>query len=369
MLRESGRLPFSVLYPFQRCGYDIRVDDGLAQRLVEKYRDAQGTMPTTASLSASMPGVAYTSSLPEKPSDWTLLYDRASRSTLNLPWNRRIRVAFDLFSAYRFESPIIAPYGMHPTQSLVASADHLRELRQCRRSIRALFAGDSKGYGRTWVTYPERKLPRAEVLATLRQAIPDALIEVSGGEEIGALESSGYLGRFVLCDSGSGIAPSTWLRTLAKSDFFLCPPGIVMPMCHNVVEAMSVGTIPLIGYPEWFTPALVHGTNCLAFRDGTDLIAQMNAALQAPQAVIDRMRKAVIDYYDTHIRPEALVQRIEARPERDLTLLIHTELNMARNARKLGKQSVLIRGPDVDDVWRRWGSHVVRLRRYASGCR
>src|SRR5262249_4061897 len=44
------------------------------------------------------------------------------------------------------------------------------------------------------------------------------------------------------------LSPEEFLRSVALSDFFLCPPGCGMPHCHNIVEAMSVGSIPITNY-------------------------------------------------------------------------------------------------------------------------
>jgi glycosyltransferase involved in cell wall biosynthesis len=237
---------------------------------------------------------------------------------------------------------------MHPAQALLATPALLGDLRAAPRTMRLLFAGDSKGYVRNRVRYPGPKLPRLEVLTTLKERLGDGVVQVSGAEEITRLCDAGFVDRFVLSDSGSGITPAQWLPTLARADFFLCPPGMVMPMCHNVVEAMAVGTIPLIGYPEWLHPNLKHLENCIVFDGKDDLVEKARQVLAMPPAQIAPMRAAVIDYYDKHLRPETLVDLIEARPERDLTVLIYTELNMARHEKKLNRRSVLMRGPEAD---------------------
>lgn len=347
MLRESGRLPFALVYPFVRSGYEVVVYDNLRRRLVDCYKRDEPDLPETARLSLSMPGVEYSGLIPEKADDFLYLFDRPLAAAMGLPWRRRIQLRSDLFSPYWLRSPLIAPYAMHPSQALLATPELLAGLRATPRATRLLFAGDSKGYTRNRVRYPGPKLPRLEVLTTLKERLGDEVVPVSGADEIACLCEAGFVRRFVLSDSGSGITPSQWLPTLARADFFLCPPGIVMPMCHNVVEAMAVGTIPLIGYPEWLHPNLKHLENCVVFDGKDDLVEKARLVLAMPPAQIARMRAAVIDYYDKHLRPETLVDAIEARPERDLTVLIYTELNMARNEKKLNRRSVLMRGPDA----------------------
>jgi hypothetical protein len=208
------------------------------------------------------------------------------------------------------------------------------------------------------VRYPGPKLPRLEVLTTLKERLGDGIVTVRSSEQIEEPCELGFVDRFVLSDSGSGIAPSQWLATLAKADFFLCPPGIVMPMCHNVIEAMAVGTIPLISYAEWFHPNLEHLSNCIVFDGKDDLVEKMRLALSMPKQQVQAMRAKVVTYYESHLRPEVLVRAIEARPERTVTVLLHTELNMARNASKLNRRSVIIKGPDAPGPMRWIGAAI-----------
>lgn len=346
-LRESGRLPFAILMPFVRSGWEVVVHLDLRERLTAFYAQREAGLPETARLTLSMPGVRFVDKAPDEPARWMHVFDRPLPSAKALPWRRRIQVRSDLFSPYSLRSPLIAPYAMHPSQALLATPERLAGLRAAPRAMRLLFAGDSKGYVRNRVRYPGPKLPRLEVLTTLKARLGDEVVPVSGADEIARLCEAGFVRCFVLSDSGSGIEPSQWLPTLARADFFLCPPGIVMPMCHNVVEAMAVGTIPVISYPEWLHPNLRHLENCVVFDGKDDLVEKMRLVLQMPPARVEQMRAAVIDYYDRHLRPETLVDAIEARPERDLTVLIYTELNMARYEKKLNRRSVLMRGPDA----------------------
>lgn len=349
LLRESGRLPFAVLYPFVRAGHEVWVHSSLKQRLMDFYRlnRGQANFPETARLSLSMPGVRFTGEIPERVDEWTYLFDQPLVAATGRRWRRRLQIRSDLFSPYWLRAPLIAPYAMHPSQSLMATHQRLHCLRLAPRAMRVLFAGDSKDYIRNRVRYPGPKLSRLEVLTTLKEQLGDAVVQVSGADEISRLCDAGFVNRFVLSDSGSGIEPVKWLPTLARADLFLCPPGMVMPMCHNVIEAMAVGTIPLIGYPEWFHPNLQHMRNCVVFGGRDDLVEKMRMVLAMPQPQIERMRAEVIDYYERYLRPETLVDAIEARPERDLTVLIYTELNMARNEKKLNRRSVLMRGPSA----------------------
>jgi hypothetical protein len=136
-----------------------------------------------------------------------------------------------------------------------------------------------------------------------------------------------------------------WLTVLSKVDFFLAPPGIVMPMCHNSIEALAVGAVPVINYGEWFHPKLESMRNCVAFDDQESLIHGLEAVLAMEEAPIAEMRKQAIAYYDAHLSIESFMASIESRVERKIEVLIITERYVAQNAHRLRGSSLLMRGP------------------------
>jgi hypothetical protein len=169
------------------------------------------------------------------------------------------------------------------------------------------------------------------------------------------LSAHGYANDCVVVDADSfRIDEEKWLETVGSSDFFLCPPGYVMPMCHNVIEAMAVGTIPIISYPEWFDPALRNMENCITFGDESDLIAKMHAVLEMDERKIAEMRQGVIDYYDTHLTADSFTRNLEFSSGRRSVVLLITEKYVAQNASRLGPRSALMRG-SAPTAATRWG--------------
>lgn len=67
------------------------------------------------------------------------------------------------------------------------------------------------------------------------------------------LLNSDYIQKcIILHKTNFRIPAQKWLDVVAKSDFFLCAPGVQIPLCHNAIESMAVGTIPITNYPDWF---------------------------------------------------------------------------------------------------------------------
>ena len=84
--------------------------------------------------------------------------------------------------------------------------------------------------------------------------------------------------------------------------------------------------------------------NCLVFDSRDDLIAQLRRALAMRPEEIARMKAHAIDYYDRYLRPQTFVQRVLSSPDKHLPILVYTERNMARNAARLGRHSILMQG-------------------------
>ena len=85
------------------------------------------------------------------------------------------------------------------------------------------------------------------------------------------------------------ISSTQWFETISKSDFFLCLSGVELPMCHNSIEAMGLGTIPIISYNDWFFPPLEHGKNAIVFTDQKDFIAKVKQAFDMKPNQIEKV--------------------------------------------------------------------------------
>lgn len=222
------------------------------------------------------------------------------------------------------EQDVVVPYGVSP-QLIHTGRWQLKDsLRAVPRDIRLLFAGSCHAsyYDKQEIiTARFGKMTRHAVIGALRAG--GGWFEVSGPSDLGRIHGSE---RPVLIDSARArIQPEAWLETIAAADFLLCPPGTIMPMSHNIIEALGVGTIPLTNYPDWFFPALENGRNCFVFRSAEELLARVEEIRGLPAARIESMRAACRDYYDRHLDPRAAVARMVAAPLKDLRLHVLDE--------------------------------------------
>ena len=121
------------------------------------------------------------------------------------------------------------------------------------------------------------------------------------------------------------LSPKEFLGSLALSDFCLCPPGIVIPHCHNMVEAMSVGSIPITNYHNYMRPPLAHGINCLAFNSLEELSAIIESLCTIQDSDIERMRSSVSSYYLNFLDPKSAGENFLSKIGKISTLVINDE--------------------------------------------
>jgi len=121
----------------------------------------------------------------------------------------------------------------------------------------------------------------------------------------------------------SQVAMEDFRQVVSGFGFFLCAPGVFMPLCHNLVEAMSVGTVPIIqkAYADLMVPPLTDGLNAVVFNDEAQLLERVDKILQMPASRIGELREGVRDYYENHLTPRAVVGKVLAPGVRKIRML------------------------------------------------
>jgi len=124
------------------------------------------------------------------------------------------------------------------------------------------------------------------------------LLSITGNELIQDLHTDRFKDNFVLMKWQSGaISTEKWRYYLSSADFIFCAPGMTMPMCHNVLEAISVGVIPILNYPHWLNPSLTDNFNCLVYQDASDIKFVIDKALSLSIDEKLEIARNVIEYY------------------------------------------------------------------------
>lgn len=342
ILSEMGRLIYSILNIFSLNQYKILLHNSIDFDNQDNERPYLGLVKTLENLT-------LVDGIPSDTKQMTYLFDTEYRNCADKHWKSKVQVKFDIFSAYFWskltkQEPVMMPYPMHPRLYTSALDTQLNAGREATRAMRIFFSGDTEGYKRNRINYPSRKLTRSEIVDEIKKSASTNLVTISSSSELLELKAGAYCNKFVWAnDKQFRVEPEKWLETIAMSDFFLCPPGYVMPMCHNVTEAMAVGTIPIINYPEWMTPSLTDMIDCIAFTDRKDLVKKIQYALDLTPNRIQEMRERVVEYYRNHLEPSAFLRKLDSAPGKKNVVLMITDGCVAKNAAKLGRNSILLR--------------------------
>lgn len=219
-------------------------------------------------------------------------------------------VSADFFNAVRRRNngslkpeECLLPFVMHASQY-----QYMRDAgKTASRSIRIFFSGNSDpgSYNNPVFLNAFKILNRHEI----KQFVISEFAHVLNTQKIGDHskplwwidwqwkpgQSGGYDNR---------IKNEEWLSFLGKSAFFLACPGVLMPMCHNLIEAMYCGCIPILQHPGLFDPPLEDGINCLVFNSRESLKERIETALAMDSEKLSEMQKEVKHYYNAYVSPE-----------------------------------------------------------------
>lgn len=205
------------------------------------------------------------------------------------------------------------PVGMHPLQYHL-KVDNI-EYQTNNRSNTLFFSGNfnPKHYARFSKTGIFDMPNRIEIFDHLLQSGLDMVRNPDATQ----LETAFFNHQVVICNTDCCKIPhEKWRFVLSRMDFVLCMPGIIVPFCHNIVEAMSVGTVPVLheDYANLFRPPLKNKQDCMTFTGLGDLEEVCENALKLPEAEKTMLRAGVARYYKAHLTPRAVVENI-IKPE------------------------------------------------------
>ena len=95
-------------------------------------------------------------------------------------------------------------------------------------------------------------------------------------------------------------------------------------MCHNAIEAMAVGSIPIVAYADWFDPCLEHGKNAIIYSGKEDLVNKIKIVQRMTYDQIQHLRKGCLEYYDKYLAKGCLARKYEQQAQYISTLMLFT---------------------------------------------
>jgi hypothetical protein len=218
---------------------------------------------------------------------------------------------------------LFAPYFAHPEFYRAGLHHDVLGMRERERNVRIFFGGTN-----STIAYSEKF--RFPILS--RDKILDHIIAKFAWAIKGQFSENGLQPIVIVSTSDPRdvfdkykLSLSEYMDAMSRSDFAICPPGWLMPHSHNLIEAMSVGTIPITNYHAYMRPSLTPDGNCLAFSTREELEEVIDFALRMPPAEIERLRAGVISYYEEYIEPERFGKKLMARLPSISELMVNDE--------------------------------------------
>lgn len=239
----------------------------------------------------SMPNVRWSAPAQPFPSGSLILTDiDRAQSRRKLAGQKTVVM---MIGRDRVQQTLAMPYPMHPNQIGGLTEQRIESLRT-QPKAGVFFAGNQKDrYGREGLQNGFGVLPRLQILSALRQEFPD---------RIAARASEGACDRIVLRNSATDpIDAGQWMSVVAGHQFFLCCPGASQPVCHNVIEAMAVGTIPILEYADRMPSGLRDGVNAVFFRGRAGLINAIARIDLMDSQERENVSQNTCRYFDDHL--------------------------------------------------------------------
>ncbi|MFT4176381.1 MAG: hypothetical protein QM627_06960 [Luteolibacter sp.] len=190
------------------------------------------------------------------------------------------------------------------------------------RPVRLFFGGNTEEgkYDKDVIRTLYGMLTRRDMLSVATRVCPDLYRPTHAETWLASDEKRS----FVLCETQHcKIPPERWLDALAKADFFLACPGVGMPLCHNLIEALAAGTIPILQYADYLPHPLTHGVNCLTFQDPGSLRDTIARLLTMDAEEILSLRTNVRAYHDAHLAPGRFLRELFCGSHPHQTLLLN----------------------------------------------
>lgn len=223
----------------------------------------------------------------------------------------------------RSPEDVAFPVFVHPRLAPQLKTIALGDL-DAKRPVRLFFGGrTSKG------AYDKDLMEKVYKVLSRRRMLDIACSRVDASEIVKPDDAGAWLDgnekqRLVIFETQHQMIPrDRWLEALRKVDFFLACPGVDMPACHNLVESLAMGAIPILQYSQYMTPSLQHGVNCLSFHDEESLRRVVDEALHMSPQRIRELRRNARKHYEDFFAQGKFAQRLLQGPEPTRTLLLN----------------------------------------------
>ena len=207
------------------------------------------------------------------------------------------------------QNSIVMPYFMYP-RIYNSFYKKINILKQPDLNIRIFFSGSvvNEGYKNfKWKKEPEKFPNRLQIIEKILSEFKNDIFLIRSKKDLKHVNSCNK--KIIFCLHDKMMKKTSYIlnfndnfNLLSKSCFNLNCPGVVMPLCHHLIEGMKVGSIPITNCEKFLNPNL-SSDNSLQYSDLNQIVDKINEALIMDEDKIMKMRTNVLNYYKENLSP------------------------------------------------------------------
>jgi hypothetical protein len=192
----------------------------------------------------------------------------------------------------------------------------LRDVFHTKRKIGALFIGNvDSDYNNPFTKKIFRINTREETFVFIRNSLPQSYVYIPKNldEFLYKIETEELLKKIVLLNACDFSIPNNlWFKILLTSNFFIHMSGYIQPFCHNQIESMLAGCIPITQFCHFFIPNLTNQKNALTFTSLEELTNILTNIINGKyNTIIASMRKDIVHYYKKNFSFQSFKDKLE----------------------------------------------------------
>jgi hypothetical protein len=302
---NHGRYGFQLINYFSKAGYHIVF-----------YNSNNFLLKTGGydKLIFQLPSISLwrnENKLKNKALTWVQINAGTTKLSIVLSYNI-IEIDLDYFTALKEnEEAVLLPYYIHPIMN-----KYNLESDVIYKKNKIFFYGQADlFFDKYWIGNYFKKTSRKEIFDKILKSgiayeMPDSYIDF-----LEKLDDLKYRNSFFFIDSKKVWIPADkWIELIGRFEFFIATPGLYMPLSHNVIEAMSQGTIPVLQYPEYFKPILQNGINCILFKNLDEFLSIINMCMNLSNDEVKLLSLNTRTYFKNYISPISFCKNLERFP-------------------------------------------------------
>ena len=212
---------------------------------------------------------------------------------------------------------IIMPYFMYP-RIYNSFYKKINTSKEPNLNLRIFFSGSivEEGYSNFyWKKEPEKFPNRIKIIKSILKEFKSEIYLINSKKDLKSSDFSKK--KIILCLHDKVMKKTSYklnfndnLNLLSQSCFNLNCPGVVMPLCHHLIEGIKVGSIPITNCEKFLIPNL-NNENSLIYSNLEELKDKIYEALVMKDDQIISMRYNLQEYYKSNLSPESFNQNFK----------------------------------------------------------